>query len=283
MPYDSDSKNINCTETVTFCALIYQSRALSRGAYPGGCSFWWGVSLFWDHSVSSLFEGWSFGAQSWKRFFAALGRCQSQHLVTEYSGLILVLRNSNFSVYCASRASHHSSNRHISAAPGIKYVLSRRKELILSVVKKKYVASIQGPASVDLHLSELPGRRKMLSFWYGRGREKKQALGLSPLGRSQQIQVASCWLCCFPTSVGLFVHPSPTAAHSCVLHAIAAPVCFFIYLGKKKKVWLSGAYICLCQHPKVVAGHLGAWYICSTDPMEAFLATISLSLCIPRH
>lgn len=126
-----------------------------------------------ETAISSLFEGWSFGAQSWKRFFAALGRCQSQHLVMEYSGLILVLRNSNFSVYCASRASHHSSNRHISAAPGIKYVLSRRKELILSVVKKKYVASIQGPASVDLHLSELPWRRKMLSFWYARGREKK--------------------------------------------------------------------------------------------------------------
>lgn len=67
------------------------------------------------------------------------------------------------------------------------------------------------------------------------GGKKKQALGLSPLGRSQQIQVASCWLCCFPTSVGLFVHPSPTAAHSCVLHAIAAPVCFFYLFRKKKK------------------------------------------------
>lgn len=65
--------------------------------------------------------------------------------------------------------------------------------------------------------------------------KKQQALGLSPLGRSQQIQVASCWLCCFPTSVGLFVHPSPTAAHSCVLHAIAAPVCFFYLFRKKKK------------------------------------------------
>lgn len=90
----------------------------------------------------------------------------------EYSGLILVLRNSNFSVYCASRASHHSSNRHISAAPGIKYVLSRRKELILSVVKKKYVASIQGPASVDLHLSA-PVKEENAIFLVRKGEGKK--------------------------------------------------------------------------------------------------------------
>lgn len=84
-----------------------------------------------------------------------LSICIPQLLSLEYSGLILVLGNST--VDCPLYIQQYSLQQQLhirTAFSGIRAVLTTRKELIWSVVKRKYVASIQGLEAVDLHLSE---------------------------------------------------------------------------------------------------------------------------------
>lgn len=120
-------------------------------------------------------------------------------------------KNRLFTVCCTSSNCHGSSS-HISGQAFLASgdVLTARKELIWNVVKRKYVASIQGLASVDLHLRvSVNGENIILQLWKGEGSNKCWSLAL-------KLTASGCILLAVLFPVEPSVHPSQAAAHSCM-------------------------------------------------------------------
>lgn len=136
--------------------------------------------------------------------------------------------------------------------------------MIWNVVKMKCMASIQGLASVDLHLSELLWMEKMLSFCYERGK-KKQVPELSSEANRFRLHPAGC-----------AVSQHPWSSSSIHLKRLLTAVFWMRLLLPCKKEWLFSAYIAFVNIQRLLlVFSLSGWYICSTDLMENFLATIS--------
>lgn len=82
-----------------------------------------------------------------------------------------------------------------------------------------------------------PANGENVIFLLGEGEENKRwSLALKPTDLGCILLAVP-----FPTVRGTLFRPSPAAAHSCVLDAIAVPMI----------VW---HLHCLCQHPKIVTG-----------------------------